>query len=547
MGSCIKGYDISNANNNSLNFKLRYNITDGIDINQWEVKGNNGENLTLSLFDFAGQEIYYNTHQFFLCKDSLYLLMFNPTVPLFQNRIAHWIYTIMSKAPSATIFIIATHIDRLGQYQQYYEQTQMILSNLINNIQIHFTDEEKLKIISPSKKHLFWTLSTLKKRSPKNHFSLTFAQNQNQLLIKKIIQVAEEQIKEKKFSFVPRKWLEFRSILLPHLSNYQNENEIANYQIISKEKANNLVNQIQNHINQSQIPIINLKMMIEIATHFSIEKNELMLLLELLGSWGEIIFVKNNQNNNQNNNNNNNNNNENESKIILKPTWLISIFKFFISAKYLQPPSPSPINSSPSQTNININNNKINNNNSHIQTIKNIFANWKKIFNSDDEKSNEETNLIVKSVIDLLTELKLIIPLSENELLIPPILQANSSNSINSILQKLNNQINEQIIIIERIYELKFLPSGLFTQILTELWFQRKFSPNNMWRDGFIIGDVNSQSSAIIQFTNSDHQSISSTINVIIRCTHNFICDLLPMIHRTINNILKSISLKQGI
>ena len=37
-------------------------ITDGIDITSWNVPYQ-GETLTFSVWDFAGQTVYYNTHQ----------------------------------------------------------------------------------------------------------------------------------------------------------------------------------------------------------------------------------------------------------------------------------------------------------------------------------------------------------------------------------------------------------------------------------------------------------------------------------------------------
>ena len=37
-------------------------ITDGIDITTWNVKRND-ENIVFSVWDFAGQTVYYNTHQ----------------------------------------------------------------------------------------------------------------------------------------------------------------------------------------------------------------------------------------------------------------------------------------------------------------------------------------------------------------------------------------------------------------------------------------------------------------------------------------------------
>ena len=37
-------------------------ITDGIDISSWSIN-QNGHSLTFSVWDFAGQTVYYNTHQ----------------------------------------------------------------------------------------------------------------------------------------------------------------------------------------------------------------------------------------------------------------------------------------------------------------------------------------------------------------------------------------------------------------------------------------------------------------------------------------------------
>ena len=39
-----------------------HKITDGIDITIWDV-GENNDKVTFSVWDFAGQSVYYNTHQ----------------------------------------------------------------------------------------------------------------------------------------------------------------------------------------------------------------------------------------------------------------------------------------------------------------------------------------------------------------------------------------------------------------------------------------------------------------------------------------------------
>lgn len=38
-------------------------LTDGIDIKTWTVKSEDGLDITFSAWDFAGQTVYYNTHQ----------------------------------------------------------------------------------------------------------------------------------------------------------------------------------------------------------------------------------------------------------------------------------------------------------------------------------------------------------------------------------------------------------------------------------------------------------------------------------------------------
>jgi hypothetical protein len=66
--------------------------TDGIDINSWEIPFSDvepelGEKymrdnwsnkpISFSVWDFAGQEVYYSTHQFYLSRRSMYLVAFN--------------------------------------------------------------------------------------------------------------------------------------------------------------------------------------------------------------------------------------------------------------------------------------------------------------------------------------------------------------------------------------------------------------------------------------------------------------------------------------
>jgi hypothetical protein len=59
--------------------RKRTAATDGIDIHSW--KPANSE-VVLSIWDFAGQELYYSTHQFFLSKNAVFCLVFDASKPL---------------------------------------------------------------------------------------------------------------------------------------------------------------------------------------------------------------------------------------------------------------------------------------------------------------------------------------------------------------------------------------------------------------------------------------------------------------------------------
>ncbi|MBD2127250.1 leucine-rich repeat domain-containing protein [Microcoleus sp. ZQ-A2] len=49
--------------------------TEGIDVIQWHFTQPNGQNFRVNIWDFGGQEIYHQTHQFFLTERSLYALV----------------------------------------------------------------------------------------------------------------------------------------------------------------------------------------------------------------------------------------------------------------------------------------------------------------------------------------------------------------------------------------------------------------------------------------------------------------------------------------
>jgi len=72
--------------------------TDGIDITNWVEPlstAQKGE-IIFNIWDFAGQEVYYATHQFFLSNRAIYLVVFNI---MDENlcKVDYWLKSIHSK------------------------------------------------------------------------------------------------------------------------------------------------------------------------------------------------------------------------------------------------------------------------------------------------------------------------------------------------------------------------------------------------------------------------------------------------------------------
>jgi hypothetical protein len=53
-----------------------------VDVHQWEYEEEGYPPVTLGIWDFAGQEVYYTTHQFFLTTRSIYVIVFSILPPI---------------------------------------------------------------------------------------------------------------------------------------------------------------------------------------------------------------------------------------------------------------------------------------------------------------------------------------------------------------------------------------------------------------------------------------------------------------------------------
>ena len=84
--------------------------TEGIDIRNWEILVRD-QPIQLNIWDFGGQEIMHATHQFFLTKRSLYVLVLDARLGEEENRIEYWLKIIHSFGDDAPVILVGNQTD----------------------------------------------------------------------------------------------------------------------------------------------------------------------------------------------------------------------------------------------------------------------------------------------------------------------------------------------------------------------------------------------------------------------------------------------------
>jgi small GTP-binding protein len=81
--------------------------THGININPWEITAGDKE-LKIRLWDFGGQEIMHATHQFFLSKRSLYILVLDGRK---DEKTEYWLNHIKTFGGDSPVLVVLNKID----------------------------------------------------------------------------------------------------------------------------------------------------------------------------------------------------------------------------------------------------------------------------------------------------------------------------------------------------------------------------------------------------------------------------------------------------
>ena len=84
--------------------------THGLKVEYWPIEINENK-IRLNVWDFGGQEIYHATHQFFLTKRSLYLLVCNCRTSEEENRLEYWLKLIETFGDQSPVIIVGNKKD----------------------------------------------------------------------------------------------------------------------------------------------------------------------------------------------------------------------------------------------------------------------------------------------------------------------------------------------------------------------------------------------------------------------------------------------------
>ena len=87
--------------------------TEGIDILEWGITAptDEKEEIKLNVWDFGGQDIYHATHQFFLTKRSVYLLVWNARKSRDYEHIYYWLHTIEAFGEDSPIILVLSKLN----------------------------------------------------------------------------------------------------------------------------------------------------------------------------------------------------------------------------------------------------------------------------------------------------------------------------------------------------------------------------------------------------------------------------------------------------
>ncbi|CAL4058692.1 unnamed protein product, partial [Meganyctiphanes norvegica] len=133
---------MGNKNINTRTSRGTSMSTVGVDIGDWifekKIRGSSNHGpVIFRTWDFGGQKEYYATHQYFLSKRSLYLVVWKISDgEKGVNEILQWLVNIQARAPNSPVLIVGTHYDLVKEKfpPSWSEDLQQIIRDRFINV-----------------------------------------------------------------------------------------------------------------------------------------------------------------------------------------------------------------------------------------------------------------------------------------------------------------------------------------------------------------------------------------------------------------------------
>jgi internalin A len=92
-------------------FDANQAMTEGINVKRWPFKLADDREISLNIWDFGGQEIMHATHQFFLTKRSLYIILIDAREGEDNGKLEYWLKTAQKFGDNAPVLVVVNKID----------------------------------------------------------------------------------------------------------------------------------------------------------------------------------------------------------------------------------------------------------------------------------------------------------------------------------------------------------------------------------------------------------------------------------------------------
>jgi GTPase SAR1 family protein len=124
--------------------------TEGIDVIRWNFPVGNGNFFQVNIWDFGGQEIYHTTHQFFLTKRSLYILVADTRKE--DTDFYYWLHVVELLSDNSPLLIIKN--EKQDRHREINErQLRGQFENLKDILATNLADNRGLENVIDEIKH----------------------------------------------------------------------------------------------------------------------------------------------------------------------------------------------------------------------------------------------------------------------------------------------------------------------------------------------------------------------------------------------------------